>query len=330
MENLKSTARANSNLALIKYWGKKDPKLFIPMNPNISFTLEGIYTTTTVEFSDSLEEDEVTIDGKEMEGGKKEKAVKHLNLIRKIAGKDLKAKVVSENNFPIAAGLASSASGFAALTVAATSALGLNLDEKQLSIISRQGSGSSSRSITGGFIEWKIGNTSEESYVEQIAPKDHWDLRDVIAIVAREEKKVSSRAGMAETVKNCPLYQARLEAINEYFPKMKKAILEKNFKTLGELTEHEALSMHACMMTTKPMILYWTPETIRVIKKIVEWREEGIQAYFTMDAGPNVHVITLSEQAEEVEKRLKEIEGVEKVYHCRVGDGARILEEHLF
>ena len=330
MENLKSTARANSNIALIKYWGKKDHKLFIPMNSNISFTLEGVYTTTTVEFSESYKEDSVTINGSEIEGEKKEKVVNHLNLIRRLAGKDMKAKIVSENNFPTAAGLASSASGFAALTIAATTALGLYLDQKQLSIISRQGSGSSSRSIAGGFVEWKTGNTSEESYAEQIAPKDHWDIRDVIAIVAHDEKKVSSRVGMAETVKTCPLYKARLEAIKEYFPKMKDAILAKDFKILGELTEHDALSMHACMITTRPMILYWTPETIRVIKTIVGWREKGIEAYFTMDAGPNVHVITLPEYADEVEKRLRETEGVEKVYHCRVGDGAKTLEEHLF
>jgi len=326
MEKLKATARANSNIALIKYWGKKDPNLFTPMNPSISITLDGLHTTTTVEFSEDLKEDEVTIDDKKVESEKKEKVVRHLNLIRKLANSNLKAKVISRNNFPAATGLASSASGFAALTIAATSALGLNLDEKQLSIISRQGSGSSCRSIYGGYVEWKTGEISEESYAEQIASREHWDLRDIIAVVVKEEKKISSRAGMAETIKTCPLYEVRLKAIQTYYSKLKEAILQKDFKTLGEIAEFDCLSMHACMITTKPMLLYWSPETIRIIKEVVSWREQGIKAYFTIDAGPNVHIITLPEHAEEVEKRLKRTEGVEKVYHCKVGDGARVID----
>ncbi len=322
---MKSKALAHSNIALIKYWGKKDSKLFIPWNSSISITLDKLYTVTEVEFSPDFKEDEIIVNGKKLEGEKKEKVVRHLNLIRKMADTELKAKVISENNFPSGAGLASSASAFAALTIAATSALGLELSKKELSIISRQGSGSSCRSIYGGFVEWRTGNTSEESYAEQIAPKDHWDVRDVIAIVQEEEKKVSSRAGMEQTVKTCPFFMKRIEEVEKYLPKLRKAILDKDFKILGEITEFDCLSMHATMITTKPMLLYWSPETVRIIKEVISWREEGMEAYFTIDAGPNVHVITLPEYAKEVEKRLREIQGVKQIISCGVGDDAKVI-----
>ncbi len=322
---MKSKALAHSNIALIKYWGKKDPKLFLPWNSSVSMTLDRLYTVTEVEFSPEFKEDTIIVNGEKLEGEKKEKVVRHLNLIRHIGKTDLKARVVSENNFPFGAGLASSASAFAALTLAATSALGLELSKKELSIISRQGSGSSCRSIYGGFVEWKAGNISEESYAEQIAPKEHWDVRDVIAIVQKEEKKVSSRAGMAQTVETCPFFMKRVEEVGKYLPKLIKAILDKDFKTLGEITEFDCLSMHATMLTTKPMLLYWSPETVRIIKEVVSWREEGIEAYFTVDAGPNVHVITLPEYVKEVEKRLSEIQGVKEVISCGIGDDTKVI-----
>ncbi len=323
---MKARALAHPNIALIKYWGKKDSKLFLPWNSSISITLDGLCTVTEVEFSPEFEEDEIIVNGKRLEGEKRERVVRHLNVIRSMAKTELKARVISENNFPAGAGLASSASAFAALTLAATSALGMELSKKELSIISRRGSGSSCRSIYGGFVEWKAGNSSEESYAEQIAPKGYWDVRDVIAIVAGEEKKVSSRAGMEQTVKTCPFFMKRVEEVNKYLPVLRKAILDRDFKTLGEITEFDCLSMHATMLTTKPMLLYWNPETVKIIKEVVSWREEGIEAYFTIDAGPNVHVITLPEYAKEVEKRLSEIRGVKQVISCGIGGDARVLE----
>lgn len=327
---MKCTAIANSNIALIKYWGKADEKLFLPTNSNLSITLDGLNSHTTVEFSSGYKEDMVNIDGKDMEGEKREKVVKQLNLIRSIANSNLKANIVSRNNFPSAAGMASSASGFAALTVAACASLGMKLDKKQLSIISRQGSGSSCRSIYGGYVEWIKGNKSEDSYAVQIAERDYLDMRDIIAIVEQEEKKVGSRAGMAETIKTCPLYKSRVNAAEGNLLKIKKAIIERDFSEIGKITEFDCLLMHATMITTIPTLLYWSPETIKIIKLIQEWREEGLESYFTIDAGPNVHILSLPENAKEIEKRLMELNEVKDIKNCKIGEDAKITEEHLF
>jgi len=327
---MKCTAIANSNIALIKYWGKADDKLFLPTNSSLSITLGGLNSHTTVDFSANYKEDIVNIDAKNMEGEKKEKVVRHLNLIRNIANSNLKAKVVSKNNFPSAAGMASSASGFAALTVAACASLGMKLDKKQISIISRQGSGSSCRSIYGGYVEWIKGNKSENSFALQLADENYFDIRDIIAIVEQKEKKVSSRAGMTETIKTCPLYSSRVNTAEENLIKIKKAIKEKNFSDIGKITEFDCLLMHATMITTIPALLYWSPETIKIIKLIQEWREEGLESYFTIDAGPNVHILSLPENAKEIEKRLKEIEGVKDIMNCNIGEDAKLNGEDLF
>lgn len=327
---MKCTAVANSNIALIKYWGKANDKLFLPTNSSLSITLDGLNSHTTVEFSPDYKEDIVNIDGKNMEGEKREKVVKQLNLIRNIANSNLKAKVVSKNNFPSAAGMASSASGFAALTVAACASLGINLDKKQLSILSRQGSGSSCRSIYGGYVEWVKSNKSEDSYAMQIADKDYFDIRDVIAIVEQEEKKISSRAGMTETIKTCPLYSSRVNAAEENLIKIKKAIREKSFSDIGKIAEFDCLLMHATMLTTLPPLIYWSPETIKIIKLIQEWREEGLEAYFTIDAGPNVHILSLPENVKEIEGRLRELKGVRNIMSCKIGGDSRLSDNHLF
>ncbi|MFZ3077938.1 MAG: diphosphomevalonate decarboxylase [Candidatus Aenigmatarchaeota archaeon] len=327
---MKCTAIANSNIALIKYWGKANDRLFLPTNSSLSMTLGGLNSHTTVDFSADYEEDTVNIDGKNMDGEKREKVVRHLNLIRSIANSKLNAKVVSRNNFPSAAGMASSASGFAALTVAACASLGMNLDKKQVSILSRQGSGSSCRSIYGGYVEWIKGKQNEDSYALQLADENYFDIRDIIAIVEQEEKKVSSRAGMTETIKTCPLYSSRVNAAEENLIKIKKAIKEKNFGEIGKISEFDCLLMHATMLTTLPSLIYWSPETIRIIKTVQSWREESLEAYFTIDAGPNVHILSLPENVKEIEGRLRELEGVRNIMSCKIGGDAKITEEHLF
>lgn len=327
---MKCTAIANSNIALIKYWGKANDKLFLPTNSNISITLDGLNSHTTVEFLSGHKEDIVNIDGKNMEGEKREKVVRHLNLIRNIANSNLRAKVVSKNNFPSAAGMASSASGFAALTVAACASLGMNLDKKQLSVISRQGSGSSCRSIYGGYVEWIKGKQNEDSYALQLADENYFDIRDIIAIVEQEEKKVSSRAGMADTIKTCPLYSSRVNAAEENLIKIKKSIKEKNFSEIGKIAEFDCLLMHATMLTTLPSLIYWSPETVRIIKLVQEWREDGLESYFTIDAGPNVHILSLPENVKEIERRLKELEGVRNIMSCKIGGDSTLSDNHLF
>lgn len=327
---MKASAITNSNIALIKYWGKYDERLFLPMNSSLSMTLDSLNTKTTVEFSDKYKNDIIQIDGKDAKDLTLQKVIGHLNLIRSLANINLKAKVISENNFPIEAGLASSASGFAALTVAACTAAGLNLDKKQLSIISRQGSGSSCRSIFGGYVEWLAAKRSEDSFARQIADESHFNIRDTVAIVSSTPKKVSSREGMQRTVETSPLYKTRLELVKNNFEKMKKAILGKDFTQIGKIAEFDCLLMHACMLTTNPALIYWSPTTIEIIHAVENWRDEDLEAYYTSDAGSNVHILTLPKNTKDVEKRLKEIEGVINIIHNKPGGDVKIISKHLF
>jgi diphosphomevalonate decarboxylase len=324
---MKATAIAHPNIALIKYWGKRDDQLFLPTKSSVSLTLEELNTIATVEFGD-FASDMILING---QPPKKPKIfTRHLDLIRALAGIGCRARVSMSSNFPLAAGLAGSASAFSALTVATCAAAGLKLDSRRLSIISRQGSGSSCRSIYGGYVIWHKGSDSNTSYAEQIAPPEHLDIRDIIAIVARESKKVSSRAGMAATVRTCPIYAGWVTWSERQVPAMREAILAKDFTKIGAIAEADALGLHAVALTTRPPLIYWSPTTIAIMKAVQEWREEGLEAYFTIDAGPNVHVLCLPQAAAEVERRLKQIPGVISTIHCRPGSGVSLSEEHLF
>lgn len=332
MTENKSTAIANANIALIKYWGKRNKELILPFNSSISMTCDGLQTKTTVEFSDKYEEHTVIINDEEFK--KDEKDIHgHLDRIKKLANFNGYAKVISETNFPVAAGLASSASGFSALTLAATKALGLNLTERELTILTRQGSGSACRSFCEGFAIWHKGfnEDGKDSYAETIEKKDYWpEFRMITTIVQESKKKVSSRGGMAQTVSNCPYYEGWLKTIDEDLEQMKKGIKEKNFTLVGSTAEKNALKMHATMITTTPSIIYWTPATMEILHSVMSWREEGLECYFTMDAGPNVKVICLQKDEEEINKKLLVLEGVKKTIVCKPGDKAKLSDEHLF
>jgi diphosphomevalonate decarboxylase len=332
---MKATAKANANIALTKYWGKRDSKLMLPQNGSTSMTLSDLYTITTVEFDKKYEKDSFVLDGKELEEGigEYEKVKKHLDLIREKAGITENARVESKNNFPTAAGLASSASGFAALSVAAAEASGLKLSPQEMSVLARRGSGSATRSILGGFVEWKRGEKEDgsDSVAEEIAPLDHWpEFRMITTIVSTAEKKVKSRAGMAKTIENCPYYKDWLATVNEDIENVKEGIKEKNFTLVGETAQYNCLKMHATMITTRPTMIYWMPATVAIMHAILAWKEEGLESYFTMDAGPQVKVICLEKDVPELEKRLKEVEGVQKTIVCKPGEAAKVIEEHLF
>lgn len=318
------TAKAPANIAFIKYWGKKDEKLRLPMNNSISMNLSEVYTTTSVEFSKNLKSDTLKIDGKVPEDKEKERVVKHLNLIRSLAKTDLKARVESRNNFPKGTGLASSASGFAALTLAASGAAGLNLSEKELSIIARLGSGSACRSLPDGFAEWKAGDSSETSYAYSLYPPNYWDICDVIAIVGEASKKVSSTEGHV-LAESSPFFRARISGMPKKVNEIKKALKEKDFTRFGEILEEEAVNMHAVMMTSKPALYYWLPETLITIISIIKWRDEGLESYFTIDAGPNVHVICQAKYAPRIKRRLVKLNGVKRVVINKPSTGARLI-----
>lgn len=320
---MKKTAKAPSNIAFVKYWGRKDEELRLPENGSISMCLSNLQTTTTVEFSDEYKEDEIIINGVK-ESLENNRAVKHLDRIRALARIDTKARVDTSNNFPTGTGLSSSASGFAALTMAAVGAAGLDLSEKEISILARQGSGSACRSIPDGFVEWKDGDTSEESYAESIFPADYFGIADVIAVVSTEKKFLATSEGQ-KSARSGIFFEKRLEGIMEKINKVKKLIEEKNFSEFGELIEREALEFHSILFTSDPPLFYWTPQTVAVMKSVRAWRHDGLEAYFTINTGQDVHVLSRNKDAEEVEKRLTELPEVLNTIYNQPSKGAHLI-----
>lgn len=329
---MKATCRAGSNIAFIKYWGVLDLAQHIPLNSSISMTLADAHTTTTVEWDDSggLASDKIHIDGEPFRGEKAERIRTHLDRLRDLAGVSHKARVVSKNNFPMASGIASSASGFAALTVAGAAALGLKESSTRLSAIARQASGSASRSLFGGFVEWEQGENHATSVARQMYDEQHWDLRDVVAIVSTGEKRVSSLGGHTLAATS-PFTAARTVFVTDWLETVRQAISERNLLLLGPVLELDALAMHGVMMTSTPNLLYWEPGTLEVLHAVRAWREEdGLPVFFTIDAGPNVHLICEAENAPAVEERLAGLASVRRVISSRPGPGPQLLPEHLF
>ncbi len=326
---MKATAIAPTNIAFTKYWGKKDEVLRLPENGSVSMTLSNLLTTTTVEFSPKYHKDEITINGGGVEKGEADRVIKHLDRIRKIANIEYKAKVVSNNNFPIGTGLSSSASGFAALSLAAAQAVGLKLSEKELSILARQGAGSACRSIPGGFVEWLDGNTSNTSYAVQIFPPNYWKIADVVAIVSEGKKEVSSTSGM-KVAQFSPFMKLRVSRMKEKNKLVKKLIKERNFKELGELTEQDALELHSIMLTQYPPLIYWTPGTLQIMKLVPHWRSDGIPVYFTINTGQDIHLIVEQKNVKLVVNKLKSLDFVKDIIINTPGEGTRLSEKHLF
>lgn len=287
---MKATAVAPANIAFIKFWGKRDALLRLPYNPSISMNLSACLTTTTVEFSEKYVADSVS------EGFDQRRIIAHLDRLRKIAGLKENAKVVTENNFPKSAGIASSASGFAALTVAAAGALGLKLSEKELSVLARLGSGSAARSIPDGFVKW------ENEFAYSLYPADHWDLRDIIVIVDDKNKKIATSIGH-ESVNTSPFFPQRLADLPGRIARLETALKEKNFRVFGETIEEDCLDMHQVMQTQNPPLYYWNDETVKIMELI---KKRTVPAYFTIDAGPNVHVICEGKDEKIVKEYFKQ------------------------
>ena len=321
---MKATAKAPANIASIKYWGRKDEKLRLPANDSISMNLSEVFTITTVEFSESYKKDEVKLVGKKLDRKEEKRIIDHLDRVRNLAKIKTFAKVVTKNNFPTGTGIASSASGFAALTVAAVKASGLEFSERQLSILARQGSGSACRSIPDGFVELKSGSSSDTLF-----PPDWLNIVDILAVVEKKTKKISSSEGHALT-ESSPFYGVRISGMKDKLKKIKQALTNKDFKTFGEISEAEAVNMHAVMMTSCPPLYYWTPETLKIILSVIEWREEGLPVYFTIDAGPNVHLLALPEEIDKIVQRLKRIEGIKGIIINKPTEGAKTISTHLF
>ena len=319
-----ATARAHSNIAFIKYWGNRDSEIRLPANASLSMNLAALHSTTRVTWSDALDEDRLAINEEPAAPAALLRVSAHLDTLRAALGSTLRADVSSNNNFPMGAGIASSASAFAALTVAATVALGRRLSERELSLLSRRGSGSAARSIPTGFVEWYAGSSDEESYAESIASPDYWPLEDLIAVISRDHKHVGSTAGHA-TANTSILQRVRVETAADRLLSAKHAILARDFEALAPVVEEDSNLMHAVMMTSKPTLCYWLPQSLRIMLAVQEWRRQGIQVCYTLDAGPNVHCICGPQDAAAVAARLKELDPDIDVIRSSVGGGARLL-----
>jgi diphosphomevalonate decarboxylase len=322
MPTWKATACSCSNIALIKYWGNTDDALRLPASGSISMNLDGLTTRTTVEFRDDLLTDKVVLDGREISAGPAlDRVSRHLDHVRKLAGTSMRGLVVSASNFPSGTGIASSASAFAALSLAATAALGLKLTERELSALARLGSGSASRSIPTGFVEWYAARTHEDSYAESIAPAHHWDLVDIVAIISKAHKTTGSTEGHTIAATS-PLQSARVATAPERLKRCREALLSRDFDALAEVVELDSNVMHAVMMTGTPALFYWQPTTLALMEAVRDLRRQGIGVCYTIDAGPNVHCLCTPEAAPAVYEFLQGFPGLLEVRQAMPGRGA--------
>ena len=329
----KSTWLATPNIAVVKYWGKRDSNLNLPYNGSVSVTMdETVSTRTTVEFDASLLRDQFSLNGKTAKPGETARVSRVLDAVRQSAGIKTHARVFSENNFPTAAGIASSASGFAALACAAADASGIRASCRQLSLFARMGSGSACRSVIGGFAEWKMGRKKDgsDSYAVQVAPASHWQaLRNVIAITDAGRKLIGSDMGMQFTVKGSALYKERVKRMPSIIRGMKSAIRSRNLPAFLSLAMKESSNMHAVMLDSTPPIIYLNDISHSIMRAVNSFNEESgeIAAGYTFDAGPNAHVYTTDKHARGIGRMLMKIKGVKKTLVCKPGGGPRRLQE---
>jgi diphosphomevalonate decarboxylase len=319
---MQATVRARSNIALVKYWGKADPVLNTPAVGSISITLDGLWTDTSIHFDPTLAADRLILDGRERKD-QLARVSRCLDLVRHKAGTTLAAEVISANNFPTGAGLASSASGFAALVGAAAAALGQDWSARELSILARQGSGSAARSIFGGYVEMYRGTAADgsDSYAEPLASPHDWPLTVFVAITESAEKAVGSGTGMTLSAESSPYYPAWVDSHPADLGIARAAIAERDFATLADVSESSCLKMHAAAMSTAPPLLYWNGATVDCLNRIRELRAAGMPVFFTIDAGPQVKAICLPEAAADLRAALAGLRGVRELIETGLGPG---------
>jgi diphosphomevalonate decarboxylase len=323
-----ATARACANIALVKYWGKRDAALNLPAAGSLSLTLAALVTETTVTWDAKLGADELVLDGKPAGASELARTREFIDLVRKRAGVSAGARVVSANHFPTASGLASSASGYAALALAATAAAGLKMDPRELSVLARRGSGSAARSVFSGFARMHAGERADgmDAFAEPVASPLEGRVRMVIAVIGGGGvKEFGSRDAMEHCAETSPLYGAWVELVPRDLAAARAALIAGDLAALGEVAEANAIAMHATAMASRPAVMYWQPATLAVMAAVRAMRRGGVAAWATMDAGPHVKVLTTEEDAPAVVERVREIEGVTAVMVSAAGSGAQLV-----
>lgn len=323
-----ATALAQPNIALVKYWGKRNDALNLPAAGSLSITLDALHTRTRVQFDATLAADDIILNGKR-DDTQTRKLAAFIDLFRTRAGVATRARVESSNDFPTGAGLASSASGFAALAVATGRALNLQLDTRELSILARRGSGSAARSIFGGFVEMAAGerDDGEDAFASSLLDAAAWPLSVVVAITSRTVKDTSSRVGMDDSRRTSPYYAAWIDTVHDDLDAARAAVQARDFARLADIGEASCLAMHAVMLATRPGLVYWNAATVECIHAVRALRRQGLGVFFTIDAGPQLKAVCLPEHAAAVTDTLREVRGVEETLVSGLGTGASIIED---
>jgi diphosphomevalonate decarboxylase len=320
-------ARARSNMALVKYWGKRDDDLVLPFTGSLSMTLDALTTESEVTFTGAAGSDELTLDGEAARAGEVRRVTHLLDLVR-AGSKELgAARVSSRNSFPTAGGLASSASGFAALAAAAVWAAEGEASADRISVLARRASGSACRSVLGGFVEWTRGQNADgsDSLARQILPQQAWDVAMAIAIVDVGRKETSSRDAMKQSVVTSPYFPAWVQSTQEDLEQVRTAVVARDIEAVGAIAERSFLKMHAVAMTSDPPALFWKPPTLELIECVRQLRTQGIGAWATIDAGPHVAAFCRAADVARVAQTLRAVSGVREVIETRPGPGVERL-----
>lgn len=328
------SAVAGANIALVKYWGKRAAKGNLPAVGSLSITLANLKTHTRVTPDPSLARDELLLNGREDER-QRQRVAETLGRARALAaptqGEQLPfARVESRNDFPTGAGLASSASGFAALALAATRAYGARVDASALSALARQGSGSAARSIFGGYVEMARGERDDgaDAVATPLLDAERWPLEVVVAITAAGAKDVGSTEGMNLTADTSPYWQGWIDAQHDDLAEARAAVLARDFEKLADVSEFSCLKMHGLAMSARPGLLYWNGPTVACMQRIRELRQrEALAVFFTVDAGPQVKAICAPAHVAAVREALADVAGVRSVLHTPLGPGAHLVED---
>jgi diphosphomevalonate decarboxylase len=318
-------ATARANIALAKYWGKADASLNLPAVPSVSMTLDPLLTHTRVSFMDGLAADSFLLGGKFAEPEETARVTKLLDRVRQEAGLSLRAEVESNNQFPTASGLASSASGFCALAAAARAAAGLAFDRGAISAMARQASVSAARSAFGGFVELPLATPGDGTHgASQLAAPDYWDLRIVVAVTSEGRKAVGSTSGMVHTERTSPYYSAWVAASPALAAEVRAGILARDLPRVGVAMEQSTLSMHACAMAAAPYVLYFRPATLAALECVRSLRDQGIAVWATADAGPHIKALCHANDHERVAHALSRTDGVLRTLIASPGEGVQV------
>ena len=315
-------ARAYANIALVKYWGKRKGGGNLPATSSVSLALHALLTETEV-LRIKGRYDQIRIDGKPADREASHRIKTYLDLWRDRKLISGRFQVSSRNHFPTGAGLASSASGFAALTTALSGFADNKISRLQLSRLARCGSGSAARSVPGGLAVLPTG-TNPGAHSLMTADEIPWGM--VIAVVEPGKKKIGSREGMELSRRTSPFFKAWITQSELDYRKMRGAVLRRDLAAVGAIAEENALAMHACMIATRPSLVYWNGTTVELIKSALKFREEGLGTYFTIDAGPNVIFLCEIDDLNTVVRRIKKIKGVRSVILSKPAGGSEIVE----